>query len=565
MGLERNRIISNDYADLLVPYYGNQYILEGFDPEAIHILNFFYAVIHIPVEQISEDIIARMGYSSMPALYGLINEASLEASGIVRLRNIPGLNLRGQGVLIGIIDTGIDYTNPVFQYADNTTRIVSIWDQTISSDDYPEGFYYGTEYTNNQINNALQNENPLEIVPSEDEIGHGTMIAGIAGGNSVPESEFSGVAPDAEIVVVKLKQAKPYLKDFFCVPEDAICYQTNDIMTGVDYVLKTADRLNRPLVICIGLGTSQGPHDGSGPLDSYISHQAEYVGVTVVIAAGNEGNARSHFFGVVDPTIGYQQVELIVGEDESGFSMELWGESPNTYSIDIMSPYGEYESRITARLQENRVISYVLEKTIIYLDYQMVEAESGEQLILVRFQNPTPGNWKFNVYARGDLPQSFHIWLPITGFISENTFFVQSNPFTTITSPGNSFIPITVTAYNHEDDSLNLNASRGYTRIEKIKPEIAAPGVNLLSPILDKGFTYVTGSSSSAAYLAGVVAMILEWGIVKGHSTDMTTLAIKNFLIRGARRDIDKLYPNRDWGYGILDVFNVFNALRIEI
>lgn len=559
---ERERIVSNDYADLLIAYSGDESVFQNFQDATVHIINFFDAIVHVPVEQISDNTIVQLGYSVMPSLFGLISQASLEASGITRIRNVPNFNLRGQGVLIGIIDTGIDYTNPIFKYADNTTKIVSIWDQTIVSDNYPPDSFYGTEYTRDQINEALQSENPLEVVPSMDEIGHGTMLAGIAAGNEVPESGFYGVAPDAELVVVKLKQAKPYLRDFFRIPLDVPCYQENDILSALEYIKKVASVQNRPMSVCIALGTSQGAHDGRGTLSSFLSLRADDAGFGYVVAAGNEGNARRHYRGMVDATTGYDTVELFIGENESGFSMELWGDSPSVFSIDIQTPTGEYVPRIVPRLDENRDISFIFEQTTILVDYQIIESQSGDQLILIRFRNPSSGIWRFNVYGRGDISAGFNIWLPMQGFISDNTYFIRSDPNTTILSLGNAPVPITVTAYNVEDDSLYLNASRGYTRVGAIKPEIAAPGMNIISPSLEQGFTEVTGTSASAAHTTGVAAMMLEWAIVRGNQPAMNTLDMKIFMIRGARRDLEIQYPNRDWGYGILDVYNIFDTLR---
>lgn len=556
------RMISNDYADLLITYAGNESAFENFQDATVHIIDFFNAIVHVPVEQITNDIIVQLGYSAMPSLFGLISQASLEASGIYRLRNVPDFNLRGQGVLIGFLDTGINYTNPIFKYADNTTKIVSIWDQTIVSDNYPENELYGTIYSREQINQALQSENPYEIVPSRDEIGHGTMLAGIAAGNEMPENGFYGVAPDAELVVVKLKQAKPYLMDFFGVPQNAVCFQETDILFALQYIRDTAVRLNRPVVICVALGTSQGAHDGRGTLSSLLSLRAEDAGTAVVIAAGNEGNARRHYFGIVDPANDYDTVELNIGENEGNFSMELWGNSPGIFTIDIKTPSGEFIPRIIPRLDENFEIGFIFEKTTIYIDYQLVESQSGDQLILIRFRNPSPGIWTFNVYEQGDLNVGFHIWLPMEGFISNNTFFIRSNPYTTILSLGNGSVPITVTSYNDVDDTLYLNSSRGYTRVEVIKPELAAPGVDITSPSLDEGFTEVTGSSPAAAHLAGVAAMLLEFGIIKGNIPNMNTIIVKIFMIRGAKRNIQIEYPNRDWGYGILDIYNVFDIIR---
>lgn len=559
---ERQRITSEAYADLLVNYSGDKNVFKNYKDATVHIIDFLNALVNVPVEQINQNTIVTLGYSVMPSLYGLISQAGLEASGIIKLRNIPNLNLRGKGVLIGFLDSGIDYTNPIFKNADNTTKIISLWDQTIVSDNFPSFAHYGTEYTREQINEALKSENPLQVVPSKDEIGHGTMLAGIAAGNDVPESGFYGIAPDVELVIVKLKQAKKYLRDFFIVPPDVPCYEESDIIYAIDYLKNVAINLNQPMAICVALGTSQGAHDGRGTLSSYLSIQAEDPGFGVVIAAGNEGNARRHYSGKVSATTGYDTVELSVGDGEAGFSMELWGDSPGVFSIDIQTPSGEYVPRIVPRLDEHREITFIFEQTTIEIDYQLVESQSGDQLILLRFQKPAPGIWRFKVYGRVDLSLSFNIWLPMQGFIGENTFFVRSDPNITILSLGNATVPITVTAYNTEDDSLYLNASRGYSRTGIIKPEIAAPGVKVTSPTINQQFMEVTGTSAAAAHTAGVAAMLLEWAIVKGNQTSLNTIDMKIFMIRGARRDIKIQYPNRDWGYGILDAFNVFDSLR---
>lgn len=562
---DNQRIISEDYADLIIEYNGDMSVFEQFPDRTVQIINIRLAFAHVPVSFVTQDIVYRMGYGVMPTCFGIVSQASLEASGVFRIRNIPIFNLRGQGVLIGIIDTGVDYTNPIFQYADRTTRIVSIWDQTISSNKPPIDKLFGTEYTREQINEALGSDDPFSIVPSRDDIGHGTMLAGIAGGNVVADSGFYGVAPDSEFAVVKLKPAKKYLRDFFFIAENAVCFQETDILQGLDYLFELSLRLGRPMVICMAIGSTQGAHDGLGTLSSFASRMAAASGIAMVVAAGNEGNARRHYSGRVNPAIGYDTVELNVAENEPGFSMELWGSAPDIYSIDILTPSGEYIPRIAAGRDEHRVITFIFEPTIIYLDYQMVESQSGEQLILVRFKDPSPGIWRFNVYERVGLNLGFNIWLPMEGFISNDTYFIRSDPYTTILTVGNSLNPLTVTAYNDADDSLYLNSSRGYTRTDKIKPEVAAPGVNVIGPTLEGGFIPYTGTSVTAAHTTGIAALIFEWGIIKGNLPAMSTIEMKNLIIRGARRNANTVYPNRDWGYGILDIFNVFDALRGDI
>lgn len=556
------QIYSEEWADLLITYNGDMTVFDNFPGATIHIINYLQAVVHVPVNQITETIILEQGYGAMPPIFGIVSEASIEASGVRRLQNIPAFNLRGQGVLIGIIDSGIDYTNPIFRYADNTTRIVSIWDQTIITASPPEHFFYGAEFSREEINIALQSPNPLEIVPSVDLVGHGTMLAGVAGGNEVPEDMFAGVAPEAEFVVVKLKPAKQYLRRFFQIPDGVVAYQGNDVIFGLDYLLDTAIRFNRPMVICIALGSQRGPHDGRGIISGYLSLLASVPSMAVLVAAGNEGNARRHFFGIVDRLVGYETVELNVGENEPGFSMELWGTPPSIFSIDILTPSGEFVPRIAASLVTFREISFVFEETIIFVDFQMVESQSGDQLILLRFVNPTPGIWRFNVYERGDLNLGFHIWLPKTGFISEGTYFIRSDPYTTLLNLANAEVPITVTAYNHLDGSLFLNASRGFTRIGFVQPTIAAPGVNIIGPNLQQGFSEYTGTSVATAHAVGISALIMEWGNVRGNLVNMNTVELKKLMMRGARRSPELSYPNRDWGYGMLDIYNTFDSLR---
>ncbi|MDF2941798.1 MAG: hypothetical protein K0S01_656 [Herbinix sp.] len=560
---ERYKITSNEYADLMVEYSNNMRAFERYPEATVHIMTDRYAIVYIPIAQLSEEIISQYGYSSLPSMFGLTSEQSLEASGVDRLRRLPAYNLRGQGILVGIIDTGIDYTNPLFRREDGSSKIVAIWDQTIDSEDqYPLGMFYGTEYLQEQINLALSNENPFAILPSVDDNGHGTMLAGVVAGNVDSVNNFSGVVPDADLIIVKLKQAKQNIRDFFYIPEDAFCYQENDIMWATRYIDNMSKQLGQPLSLCIGLGTSQGSHDGRGHLSGLLSETGDFPGVAVSVSAGNEGNKRRHYFSTIDPTIGYDTVELNVGEGEHSFSMELWGAAPTTYSIDILSPSGEYIPRLTESLFLNRKISFIFENTTVFIDYEMVEAITGDQLILMRFQDPAPGIYRFNVYGRGDLIGTFHIWLPMGGFISENTYFTQSNPYTTITTPGNALVPITATAYDVINSNLYSGAGRGFTRLSLAKPDLAAPGVNVLTPNLEQGYSMSTGTGVAAAHVAGIAAMLLEWGTVREVYPGIDTVEIKKFLIRGAIRSDIYQYPNPEWGYGILDIYNVFEVLR---
>ena len=559
----REQIMSEDYADLLVRYININSIVES--GYCYSIISNNDAVIHMPVENLPNNYIQLYGYGVNPSCYGLMDIPSIEASGVYTLRSLPATNLRGQGVLVGIVDTGIDYTHDAFLHADNTSRIISIWDQTIQEGDPPEGFNFGTEYVQTEINEALQMPNPDAFVPTTDNIGHGTFLAGIAAGNTIESESFSGVAPDSELVVVKLKEAKLYLKEFFRIPADATAYQENDIMLAVSYLLQVASRLQRPISICIGVGTSQGAHDEMGTFTSYLNFASNIAGVAVSIAAGNESNRGHHYYGVIGNNIEYDTVELRVGPNEYGFSMELWGNAPNTFSIDILSPTGEYIPRIPARINESREIRFIFEETVINIDYFLIESQTGDQLILVRFLSPTEGIWRFRVYATGDLELSYHVWLPISEFMSGNTFFAEPTPTTTVTSPGNSITPMTVTAYNIANNSLYINAGRGFSRTGIVVPDFAAPGVNLIGPTPNNSYTVMSGTSIATAHNTGIAALLLEWGVTLGNLPSLSTVEIKNLLIRGAVRDPNNIYPNPNWGFGIINLYNTFINIRGDI
>jgi subtilisin family serine protease len=566
---EKYKIINNDYFDILIKYGGDLKTLEQYKMYSPQISSDYIATIFLPMSEVGPDIIMRFDYASIPKCYSLCSSESLSASGVLKLRQVPAINLRGSGVLVGIIDTGIDYTNPMFIHKDGTSKVIAIWDQTIDSQDqYPNvryPTYYGTEYNNEQIIQAIHSENPLLIVPSKDEIGHGTKLAGIAAGNEDEVANFSGVAPDSDLIIVKLKQAKKNLRDFFYLPDDVPCYQENDLMWGIKYLVFKAKELGRPVSICVGLGTSQGAHDYSGHLNMISSIYADIPGVAMSIAAGNEGSLRRHFYSSVDAQSGPISATLHVSEEDKAFSMELWGEPPSIYSIEITSPSGETIKDISNQLSGNREISFLLERVKVYIDYIMIEQESGKQLILLRLQNLGKGEWGIKVGSKGDLPGAFHIWLPSGDFISKNTYFLQSDAFTTITSPGNSVVPICITAYNTDTNSIAIDSSRGFSTSNIINPSLASPGVDLLCPTLDHGFTYLSGTSAAVAHTTGITAMLLEWGIVRNYYPGIDSIGIKKFLMRGAKRNDNDFYPNRDWGYGIIDAFNTFNSLRADI
>ena len=493
-----------------------------------------------------------------------MDDAALSGSGILKVQNQPTLSLKGEGILLGFLDTGIDYQNPVFQNGPASSRIVSIWDQTIRDGRQPEGFLYGSEYRTEEINAALRSEDPLAFVPSVDEDGHGTFLAGVAAGSEDVPGDFSGAAPYADIAVVKLKPAKQNIRDFYFIPSDAVAYQENDVMAAIAYLNKLALEENRPLVLCIGLGTSMGSHGGTSPLCMYLNEIATLKNHVVVIAAGNEANARHHYYGTIMKHGDSETVEINVGENVRGFTAELWAKAPELYSVAIISPTGEQIRRIPV-MQRNRVeYQFIFEETVVSVEYQMVGVRSGDLLVFFRFDRPTRGLWEIVVYAEDSIVEGhYHIWLPLRQFMSGDVIFLRSSPDVTLTVPSTAEVPMTAGAYDVQTGSLFLDSSRGFTAVGDIKPDYVAPGVNVYGPDLRNRYTTRTGASAAAAVAAGGSALLLEWAIKRQYARNVNSVNIKNYILRGARREEGRTYPNKEWGYGVLDIYEALNKLRV--
>lgn len=554
------KILDENYYDIIISNVMRSTYDTG---DNITYMNLRHSLAHIPIPSIPPDPcdLGTYPYNAFPSVLTLSSTVSLEKSGIGTVQRNPYLALFGRGVIVAVIDTGIDYQHQAFRFNDGTTRILSLWDQTIQTGTPPSGYTYGSEYTREYINVALRSENPLSIVPSEDTNGHGTAIASVLAGKPNAAQSFSGVVPEADLVIVKLKPAKNTLKRIFFVPENVECYQESDLIIGLSYVTEFAKRLNRPVAVCIAMGTNQSSHDGRGATSYITNFLAEQPQTGIIISAGNEGNKRRHYFNntVADPYI--NEFEMRVGETDKLFSLEIWPFAPARLSVEITVPNRETTGQIFPTLGECRRFSFVLNESVIYVNNYIFEEETGDQLILIRFQNPIPGIWTIKLQNLEKEAFSFHSWLPSGNLISENTFFLNSNPDTTITAPGTSTHPLAVTAYNGENDSILPESGRGYTRTGYIKPDIAAPGYQLTCAVPGNQYGTITGCGCAAAQAAGIEAMVFEWAVPRGNYTTITGNDVNRLLIRGARRNPSNTYPNNVWGYGQIDINTLFERL----
>lgn len=569
-------VASEDFADFIAPYFTTpEEFIRSQGTDCIDFVNSTLAVVYVPLSTVTPSTYTSYTYSAVPKLYSLLDVTSMDAAGITPAGELPVLNNQGAGVIVGFVDTGINYTDSLFRNVDGSTRIIGIWDQTNNSDNSNNienetakpfsafSALYGTQYTAEEINLALNSDNPASIVPTRDENGHGTFLASIAAGNRDERAGFSGAAPQASIAMVKLKPAKQYLRDFYLIQDGAEAYQENDIMMGVSYLYFLARKYSMPLVVCIPLGTNMGSHMGMSRLGQYLNQVSLSNGSAVITAAGNETGARHHFRAVMDADTDEVTAELRVGEREAGFSMELWAENMGAYTVGFISPTGEVAREISVPLRGENTVSFLLEQTQITVYTQIADVSAGSQFIFMRFENPMSGIWRILIRNSLDIRETFHIWLPVRGFISDETYFLRPDPDTIITDPGNARYPITVTAYDHTKNSIYIHASRGYSLSGRIKPDLAAPGVNILgASVSGRRLTRMSGTSVSAAHLAGAAAILLNWGVLNANYPYLNTPVLKSIFVRGAQRNPALTYPNREFGYGTLNLYEAFLHLR---
>lgn len=631
-------IYSNEYADYMIN--SSDMIIEGDESNCCtNQIMERIAIQHCPQKEQRLTNLESVPYSFIPKLYGLMDSTNMEVTGVKQVQRPENLALSGRGVIVGVIDTGIDYVNQLFLDANGNSRIGVIWDQTIPgaveenadtgadnmggilsdltinegisggitgdgigsgigavgqdgstfsnlgvnsgimpdsitggfgrpgvsiSDNVPPVSLFGTVYSNNQINEALRSgSDPYQMVPSRDENGHGTYMAGIAAGNIDSQNDFVGIAYESEIAVVKLKGAKQYLKEYFGVRDDVEAYQETDIIYAVEYLLRYARKRQMPISIYIGLGSNNGGHLGYTFLERYLDSILENIAVLVSVPAGNEGNERLHYAGEIPENAEADLVEINIAEGQDTLTLELWGNAPTTFAIGIDAPGGERIERIDPRFGSEELIGFPITRTTVYVVYQLVEVYSGDELIFIRINDPTPGIWRFRVYANEGRQRTYNMWMPLRQFLRPDTYFLRPEPENTVTNPGNSRLVLTMTAYNHINESLYARAGRGYTARNVVKPSLTAPGVNVTGPGLRENYVTKTGTSVAAAHSAGMLALFLQWNMDNMEFGFFFAEQIASFFFRSAEREPEYEYPNILWGYGVMNIWNVFDRFRV--
>lgn len=543
--------------ELIVKYNGN---LNQLKEEGITVEELLagYAILQVPENMV--DYVAQrpeIEYVEKPKRLFFAVEEGKEASCIlpVTLRE-PYLD--GSGVLVAVIDSGIDYANPLFRNADGSSRILYLWDQTIMPDETrgrtsPEGFELGTEFNREQINAALSattQEGAYELLPSRDVSGHGTAVAGIAAGNG---NGYVGVSPASDLLIVKLG-----------LPGELSFPRTTELMRALTYIVKKAQELSMPVAINLSFGNTYGAHDGTSLLERFMDNAAEVGRCVLCVGSGNEGFSAGHVQGDITGNAGnIGNVELAVAEYETALNVQLWKNYADRYRVILRSPGGEerelsieMEGKVTFRMEQTEILVYLGEPTPysvsqeIYFDFIPVE------------EYITSGVWTFRIEGEKIVTGKYYFYLPVAVTRNENTRFFNPSPQITLTIPSTAQKVITVGAYDTTYDAYADFSGRGYAYPERImglvaagaiKPDLVAPGVNITAPDILGGFSTFTGTSFATPFVTGAAALMMQWGIVQRNDEFMYGEKVKAYLRAGAQPlRGETVYPNERVGFGKL-------------
>lgn len=465
----------------------------------------------------------------------------------MQLQN-QSVGLFGNGVLVGVLDSGIDYANDDFRLEDGRTRIYRLWDQTISGNP-PEGYAIGSEYTQEMINEALGNgsrEETLRIVPSTDTSGHGTAVAGIAAGNGRGSgSRYRGVASQSELIVVKLGR-----------PREEGFPRTTELMMALNYVVEQALAVQKPVAVNISIGNTYGSHDGRSLLERFIDDISNLWKSVICIGTGNEGISAGHTSGRLRQGE-EENIQLAVQPNQATINVQIWKSFVDEVEISLISPSGTRVGPIQSILGPQR---FRIGGTEILLYYGEPNPYTTAQEIYLDFLPVgtyiTSGVWKIVLNPVRVVEGEYEMWLPSESVLNRGTGFLFPQETITLTIPSTAERVISVGAYDALTFAYADFSGRGYTRIEsRVKPDIVAPGVNVTTTRAGGGTVTASGTSFAAPFVTGSAALLMEWGIVRGNDPFLYGEKVKAYLRRGARKLPGFTeYPNPQVGYGALCV-----------
>ncbi len=527
--------------ELIVKYNGDLEEIEAAMPEirAFPLLG-GYAVLSVP-EPFIESLAAfsQIEYIEKPKrLFFSVNKAKSDSCITQVQSGGGGLYLSGRGVITAVIDSGIDYYHGDFRDREGNSRILELWDQDRAA-----------VYSREQINEALRagsREAAFQLVPSRDVSGHGTAVAGIAAGNGLEgNGTYRGAAYESDLLIVKLGAPKP---DSFP--------RTTELMRALDFVVRRAVYYQKPVAVNLSFGNTYGSHDGTSLLETYLDAAAEMGRTVIVAGSGNEGSSRGHTSGILKNGES-RIIELSVDEYERGFGVQLWKLYIDDFFVELISPSGRSSGPVSPVLGSQRL---AFPGTTALLYYGEPSPYSTAQEIYFDFipsdTYVESGIWKFRLIPQRIVDGSFDLWLPSESALNRSTQFLFPTPDTTLTIPSTSSSVMTVGAYDDATQSYADFSGRGFTRLgHMVKPDLVAPGVNIVTSRAGGGYAAVTGTSFAAPFVTGSAGLLMEWGIVDGNDPYLYGEKVKAYLRRGARQMPGfEVFPNPQVGYGALCV-----------
>ena len=535
--------------ELIIQYNGTVEKLQEQLPQAeIYPLSGGYAIVRLPESQVDDLAgLSQVEYIEKPKrLYFEVNRAIRDTciapvqSGNQVSQNVYGrdADLSGRGTLTAIIDSGIDYFHPDFRNADGTTRIAALWDQE-----------QNRIYTREELNRALEagsRERAYEIVQSRDVSGHGTAVAAIAAGNGWEGGgHYRGVAWESELLVVKLGTP---LADSFP--------RTTELMRALDYVVGIAQEWRMPVAVNLSFGNTYGSHDGTSLLETYLNSMAERGRTSIIVGTGNEGNKATHTSGVLGNS--NEVVPLQIGDYERSINLQIWKQYVDEIEFSLEHPNGEVAGPFREELGIQR---FRLGDTEILIYYGEPKPFSTAQEIYLDFipvnTYVDTGVWKINLIPKRIVDGTYDMWLPSGSVLNQGTRFLYPMPETTLTIPSTAQKVVSVGAYDSRYQAVADFSGRGYTRENRlIKPDIAAPGVNIMTTAVGGGYRTQSGTSFATPFVTGSAALLMEFGIVRGNDPYLYGEKVKAYLIRGARHLLIEPYPNQLLGWGALCLKN---------
>ena len=529
--------------DVIVKYSGSESGLAGENIQVVSLLG-GYAVVTLPEAEIAEySDREQIEFMEKPKQLYFETLQGREASCILTVQD-RNTGLSGEGVLVGVVDSGIDYFHPDFRNEDGSSRILRLWDQSIPGNP-PEGYLTGTEYAKEEIDKALAlgETEGRRFIPSRDFSGHGTAVLGIAAGNGrASDGVNRGIAYKSDLLVVKMGNAR-----------ESSFPRTTELIEGIDYLIRQAVKMGRPIAVNISFGNNYGSHQGDSLLETYISNVANVGRSVICVGTGNNGNDRIHTAGKLRQGQ-TEMIEMSIGPYETTLNLQLWKAYADEIEISIETPSGEKLPKLSEKIGTQR---YHAGETDLLIYYGKPGPFQVTQEIYFDFipvgTYLTSGIWKLYLRGRRIKEGNYNLWLPGGRVLNSMTGFYRPTAAETLTIPSTAAKVVTVGAYDSRLNAFADFSGRGGKQLAYFKPDLVAPGVDVTAPAPGGGYSGMTGTSFAVPFVTGAAALMMEWGIARKNDPFLWGEKVKAYLRRGAQPlpGFEK-YPNESVGWGRL-------------